>query len=67
MKNLLSGDNNPMIQQIFEKVSGQISTKLDSGAIDEEKIATEATQMLASLDKNPMMMNMLKTMMNHAE
>lgn len=54
MNSVLKGENNPMVQQLFAKVSGRINQKILNNELDKDAIAREASAMMSNPALNAM-------------
>ena len=57
MNSVLKGENNPMVQQLFAKVSGRINEKIMNNEVDKDAIVKEASAMMS----NPALNNMINS------
>lgn len=55
MNSVLKGENNPMVQQLFAKVSGRINEKILNNELDKDAIVKEASAMMS----NPALSSMI--------
>lgn len=63
--NLLSGDNPMKFMNLVQSVGEKINNKVNSGNLDQEKLISEAGQMMGALgENNPLFSNLFKNMSN---
>jgi len=70
LQNLLSGGNNGennQLMDIVKNITSKIDSKLSSGNIDEQKLFSEASNMMSQLGGNDMMKNMFQHMNSQSE
>lgn len=64
MNSVLKGENNPMVQQLFAKVSGRINEKIVNNEVDKDAIAREASAMMSNPALNAMIHSVIPSVDN---